>query len=210
LKYTRLTLAALLAVTIALPSLAKKSESDLPPQLAVGAVAPKFTLPNTIDGKPVSLESFKGKSAGVCVVFFANHCPVAKAYEERIIALAKEFQPKGVQFMLISSNDTSFVPGDGPADMKQLALDHKYPFPYLYDESQATGMAFGARVTPHIFLLDKDLVLRYRGAVDDNMDPTLVKETYLRNALTALANGKPGDIAVAETVAKGCSIKWKE
>ncbi len=183
---------------------------DPPPQLAIGAKSPDFKLVNTVDDKFVNISRYEGKSKAVCVIFSCNHCPVAKAYEDRMIALGNEFGKQGVQLILISSNDTSFAPDDGPAHMKARALEKKYPFPYLYDPTQWVGTAFGARVTPHVFLFDGNLTLRYRGAIDDSKDQTLVKEHYLSDAIKALVAGKPDQIVTAETVAKGCSIKWKE
>ena len=183
---------------------------DLPPQLPLGSPAPGFALVNTVDGKTITLTDFKGKSKAVCVIFSCNHCPVAQAYEDRMIALGNEFQKQGVQFLLVSSNDIMEYPQDGPEPMKVRAAEKKYPFPYLFDATQDVGLAYGARVTPHVYLLDSNLVLRYRGAIDDSKDPAGVTQRYLSDALTALVKGKPELIKEPETVAKGCSIKWKE
>jgi len=136
---------------------------------------------------------------------------VAKAYEERIIALGREFQAQGVQFILISANDTTDYPEDSPTEMKRRALERSYPFPYLFDATQQVALAYGARVTPHIFLLDGNLALRYRGAVDDNQyDPGALKSAYLRDALSVLVSGRLEELKIPETVAKGCTIKWRD
>ena len=200
-----------IGVTLALQPdvLTAKGGFNLPPQLAVGAAAPDFALLNTVDGSTVKLADYKGKAKAVCIVWFCNHCPVAKAYEERIIALGREFRDKGVQFILISSNDTAGYPDDSPSEMKKRAADKGYPFPYLFDGTQEVALAYGARVTPHIFLLDGELALRYRGAVDGNQfDPSAVKEHYLRDALATLVSGGATEIKVAETTAVGCTIKY--
>lgn len=175
-------------------------------ELAVGNAAPAFSLPGT-DGKTHSLADYGDKVHAVAVVFSCNHCPYAKAYEPVLIDLAKKYADKGVEFVLISSNDTNKVPEDSFDNMKQLAKAKKYPFPYLFDEMQAVARAYGARVTPHVFLLDSKHVLRYRGRVSDNKDQTQVKSNDLVDALDALLAGK--EIATNSTKAFGCGIKWK-
>ncbi len=111
--------------------------------------------------------------------------------------------------MAINSNDKDVVPGDSFDQMKKLAKKKKYPFPYLYDESQEVAKAFGATRTPHVYVLDKDRVVRYIGAIDDNSeDPALAKEKYVSGAVDALLGGQ--EVSVKETKAIGCGIKWKK
>jgi len=177
--------------------------------LALGQPAPDFDLPGA-DGRNHRLAEYRGAIKALCVIFSCNHCPMVIKYEERMIALGKEFQPKGVQFVLISANDVVKYPQDGPEPMKKRALDKGYPFPYLYDESQQVARAYGAQVTPHIFLFDGDLKLRYRGSIDDNPDrPDQVEHRYLGDAIQAILAGKADSIAAAKTHAVGCSVKWK-
>ena len=204
---SRVALATAFLASAAFVVIAKTAMVEPAPQLPLGSAAPAFALPNTADGKTVALADFKGKVKGLCVVFSCNHCPVARAYEDRVIALGREYREKGIPFVLISSNDAAANPADGPADMKMRAGEKNYPFPYLYDESQEVGRAFGARVTPHVYLFDKDLVLRYRGAVDDDEDEPRI--AYLKSALDLVLAGSSSKIDPAETIAKGCSIKWK-
>lgn len=193
-----------------LPAIAAKKDFELPPQLAIGSPAPEFTLVNAIDGKSISIAEYRDKVNGVCVVFFCNHCPVAKAYENRVLALGRKYISKGIAFLMIMPNDTTTYPMDGPEGMRRRAKEKNYPFPYLFDADQTVSLAFGARVTPHIYLFDKDLILRYLGAVDDNQyDPDAVGSTYLANALERLLAGKVEDIDPATTTAVGCTIKWK-
>lgn len=177
--------------------------------LAIGQPAPDFNLPG-VDGKTHRLADYHSKVKGLVVIFSCNHCPTVIKYEERMVALGKEFAARGVPFVLISANDVVKYPADSFDNMKRRAADKGYPFPYLYDESQAVAQAYGAQVTPHIFLFDGDLVLRYRGGIDDNADnPAAVKHHYLRDAIEALIAGAPDRIANPRTRPVGCSVKWK-
>lgn len=179
------------------------SSYSLPP----GSPAPPFSLPGT-DGKTWSLEQFKERKVLV-VVFTCNHCPYAIAWEGRILDLAREYGPKGVGFVAINPNDETRYPQDSMAEMVKRVAAKGYPFPYLRDESQAVARAYGAQVTPHIFVFDAGRKLRYQGRVDDNHeDPKKVKSHDLRNALDALLAGKAPP--AAETPAQGCSVKWKQ
>jgi peroxiredoxin len=173
----------------------------------VGDTARDFNLKN-VDGKQYTLSGISS-AKGYIVVFTCNHCPFAKAYESRIIDLHKKYAPKGYPVVAISSNDAAAEPSDSYENMQQRSKDKHYPFAYLYDESQEIAKTYGATRPPHVFLLDKDRVVRYIGAIDDNSEePTQVKEKYLENAVDALIAGKP--VPTAETKAIGCSIKWKK
>lgn len=176
----------------------------------VGDKAADFKLKN-IDGKTVSLADYK-EAKGFIVVFTCNHCPFAKAYENRIIALDKKYAAKGYPVIAIQPNDASAVPDDSYANMQARAKEKGYTFPYLMDESQATAHAFGATRTPHVFVLQKSgagNIVKYIGAIDDNSDNEKeVKEKYVENAVDALLAGKP--VATTSTKAIGCTIKWKK
>ncbi len=182
-------------------------------ELAIGATAPAFNLKGT-DGKMTALSdlvtatSEHKPAAAVVVVFTCNACPWAKAYEPTLIELSERYAAKNVRFVLINSNDPKVVPEDSFDKMVERAREKKYPFPYLYDASQAIATAYGAMVTPHIFLLDDKLVLRYRGRVNDNKDPKLIKSHDLTAALDAVLAGK--EVATTTTKAVGCGIKWKK
>jgi peroxiredoxin len=166
-----------------------------------------FSLPN-VDGKTVSAGQYADKPV-LGVVFWCNHCPYVKAWEDRVISLQREYAGRGVQFVLISSNDVVAYPDDSPEAMKTHARDKNYPFPYLFDESQQVARQFGATRTPEIFLFDRSRALRYHGAPDDNYeDPNAVTARFLRDALDALLAGR--DPATATTPPKGCTIKWKK
>lgn len=173
--------------------------------LVIGDRLPAFTLPAT-DGSTVDSATIDAKV--LAVIFTCNHCPYAKAVEERLIALGREFQGKGVRFVLICSNDAEEYPDDSFDAMKALAAARNYPFPYCQDESQDVAKSFGALCTPHCFVFDGDRRLQYKGRVDDNWkDPDAVKKRELRDAIAALVAGKVPK--VQEANAMGCSIKWK-
>jgi len=173
-------------------------------ELPIGAPGPGFSLKGT-DGKAHALASDKG-SKGTAVIFTCNTCPYSQGYEARLIALARDYQPQGIAFIAINANDAKTVPGDSFDKMVERAREKDYPFPYLQDETQATAAAYGAKVTPHIFLLDAQGTLVYRGRVDDSLEEGKVTKREFTDALGALAAGKP--IPAAETKAFGCGVKW--
>jgi peroxiredoxin len=173
----------------------------------VGDTAIDFNLKN-VDGKTVSLAGIKD-AKGYIVVFTCNACPYAKAYEDRIIALHKKYGAVGYPVVAINPNDKGVQPADSYDKMKERAKEKKFPFVYLYDETQEIAKTYGATRTPHVYLLDKNRVVRYIGAIDDNSEePDAVKEKYLENAIDALRDGK--EVTTKETKAVGCGIKWKK
>jgi peroxiredoxin len=185
-----------------------KKTKKIPPgvqELEIGAKAPHFKLIGT-DDKLHELSDVKGDK-GTLVIFTCNHCPFAIKYEDRIIALAGEYQKKGLGVAAISCNDAGSFADDSFSNMKIRAKEKGFNFPYLYDESQAVALKYGPMVTPHIFLFDSTLKLVYRGRIDDAAKKDEVTKKELTDALNALVTG--GKIAVDETKAFGCSIKWK-
>ncbi len=156
--------------------------------VAVGEAAPEWKdLEGAMGAKHSSAELKDAK--GVVVVFTCNHCPVAQAYEDRIIARANDYKEKGIELVAINVNN---MEEDKLPAMKERAEAKGYKFDYLYDPSQAIGRAFGATVTPHVFLLDGEQNLVYAGAIDDNMEVDKVEKQYLRDAIDAvLAGSKP-------------------
>ena len=174
-------------------------------ELSIGATAPKFSLVNAVDGKTVAFKPGDGKVS--VVVFTCNQCPYAKAFEPRILELAKQYQAKGVVFYAIDPNDESQNSIESLAEMKARATERGYPFPYLKDGDSAIAHAYGARVTPHVYVIDGSGVLRYRGYVDDSAKPEERRTTGLANALDDLLAGKA--VANQSTRAFGCTIKWK-
>jgi peroxiredoxin len=161
-----------------------------------------------VSGKDVTLASLGG-AKGTLVVFTCNECPFAKAWEDRIVALGNEFVKKGIGVALVNSNEAAGIDGDSLAEMKDRAKAKSMGFAYVTDPGQQLADAFGAGRTPEAFLFDASGKLVYHGTVDDNaQEPSEVKKTYLRDALTAVASGAAP--AVAETKAVGCGIKRKK
>lgn len=177
---------------------------------AVGDVAADFSLKN-VDGKQVSLADYKD-AKGYIVVFTCNHCPYAKAYEQRIMDLDKRYASKGYPVIAISPNDPVLEPKDSYTEMQRLAKEKGYTFPYLIDETQSVYPQYGATKTPHVFILQKENnqnVVKYIGAIDDNYEyADQVKHKYAEEALDALLAGKP--VQTTSTVAIGCGIKDKK
>ena len=118
----------------------------------LGSEAPDFTLPDT-NGNNISLGDFKAET--LVVIFTCNHCPYAKAVEDRLITLGNDYSGK-TDFVLISSNDVANYPEDSPARMAERHKSKGYPFPYLFDETQEVAKAYSAVSTPDIFLYNKD------------------------------------------------------
>ena len=172
--------------------------------LELGARAPDFDLPG-VDGKRYSLSAFKDKPVLV-VVFWCNHCPYVKAYEDRAVALQRDYLTKGAQLVAINSNDDKAYPEDGFPEMVKRSKEKGFNFPYLRDESQKVVEAFGGVCTPHVFAFDSGRVLRYRGRIDDSKDPSKVTTHDLRNALDDMLAGE--SVRVPDTKPFGCSIKW--
>lgn len=173
----------------------------------VGDVAADFNLKN-IDDKMVSLESIKG-TKGYIVVFTCNSCPVSIAYEDRIIDLHKKYAPMGYPVVAINPNDPDLKPDDSFEEMKVRALEKQFPFVYLFDEGQKVYPKFGATRTPHVFLLDKNRVVKYIGAIDDSRDDiSAIKNKYVEMAIEQMEQGQDPDPSF--TRAMGCSIKDKK
>ncbi len=190
--------------------------ADEPEVLPIGEKAPGFNLMG-IDGTFHTLESYAGAEV-LTILFTANHCPTAQAYEERVRELADAYTPEQMQIVAISSNHPEAVcleemgysdMGDTYEEMKIRAADKSFNYPYLYDgETQEVAKAYGAKATPHVFIFDRERKLRYTGRIDDMEDP-YQKPTQLdaRNAIDAILSGKP--VPVETTKAFGCSMKWK-
>ncbi|MDI9257576.1 thioredoxin family protein [Flavobacterium sedimenticola] len=161
-----------------------------------------------VDGKMVSMSDYKD-AKGFIVVFTCNTCPFAVKYENRINDLAKKYKKQGYVLLAINPNDPAVQPDDTYELMQAKAKDKKFAFPYLVDEGQKIYPQYGATKTPHVFLLDKNLVVHYIGAIDDNVDDaSAVKEKYLENAIAALDKGEAPSPAVTKAI--GCSIKAKK
>ena len=174
--------------------------------LSLGTNVIPFSLPG-IDGKEHTPDDYKDAKI-LAVAWWCNHCPSVQKWEQRTIDLANAFKDRGVQFVMISSNDVVNYPTDSFDHMKERAGSKGYPFPYLFDETQETARAYEAERTPEFFVFDADRVLRYHGRLDDNRDdPRGVTKEYMKDALNALLEDK--EPPLPETPPKGCSVKWK-
>lgn len=182
--------------------------ADLPAGgLKVGDTAPDFRLKN-VDGKMVSLKDYK-KAKGFIVTFTCNTCPYSVMYEDRLVELNKKMASKGYPVIAIQPNDPNLSSGDSFPKMQKRAKDKQFDFPYLLDEGQKVFPQYGATRTPHVFLLDKTLKVRYIGAIDDNpQDAGAVTHKYVEEAITALEAGKEPETTMTKAI--GCGIKFKK
>jgi len=174
--------------------------------VSVGDKAPTFSgIPATTKaGEDTSLTLSDIKEDVVVLVFLGNHCPVVQAYEDRIIEFTNDYKGKDVKVVGVSVND---LDSDRLPAIKNYMKEKGSNYVYGYDESQQIGKAYGATNTPQFFVLDKDRVIRYMGAMDDNMNEAKVQKTYLRDAVDALLKGE--SVEVSETQPKGCGVKYK-
>ena len=182
----------------------------MPVGYEVGDKATDFSLPN-VDGNKVSLSDY-ADAKGYIVIFTCNHCPYAKFYEDRIIALDNKYRELGYPVIAINPNDPTVYEEDSFENMVKRSQEKSYPFAYVFDESQEVAKSFGAKKTPHIFLVQKeggDFILKYIGAIDDSpRDESLIEERYVEEAISSLKAGK--ELERTTTAAVGCSIKWKK
>lgn len=176
--------------------------------MPLGTIAPDFTLPDTVTGRMMSLHELKSDIATV-IMFICNHCPFVQHVQHELVRLANDYQPKGISFIAISSNDVVGYPDDAPDKMKEVAQRLGYPFPYLYDETQEVAKAYDAACTPDFYIFDKDLKCVYRGQLDDSRPGNLIPVTGrdIRAALDSILRGEPVNPDQKPSV--GCNIKWK-
>lgn len=176
---------------------------------ALGSKAPDFLLADSVSGKDVTYDDVAGDVATV-VMFICNHCPYVKHLNSGIVELSNEYMTRGVGFVGISANDVADYPADGPEMMKEVAQAVGYQFPYLYDESQETAIAYGATCTPDFFIYDHEKKLVYRGRFDksrpENDEP--VNGRDFRDVLEAMIAGSA--VPHKQYPSIGCNIKWKK
>lgn len=176
--------------------------------LPLGTVAPGFALPDTVSGRTVALEHFAASPA-LLVAFICNHCPYVKHILDGFAALAREYGPRGLAVVAISSNDVTAYPDDAPGEMARIGRLKGFTFPYLYDESQEVAKAYQAVCTPDFFLLDRERRLVYRGQFDASRPGNRIAVTGadLRAAADALLRGS--SLPPRQTPSVGCSLKWR-
>ena len=178
------------------------------PSIPLGTPARDFSLTDVVDGRVVSLSSLPPARA-LLVMFICRHCPYVVRVREEILRLAREYQPKGVSFVAICSNDATAYPDDSPGKLREMAIEHNFPFPLLYDETQEVARAYDARCTPDFFLYDSRRRLAYHGRLDESTpgNGVAVSGREMRGALDALLAGR--QVPAVQKPSIGCSIKWK-
>ena len=180
----------------------------VPPVCDFGWKAVDATLPGT-DGKKHRIFDCAAPN-GLVVAFICNHCPYVKAVVDRMVREANDLKPHGIGFVAISANDTVAYPEDSFDNMKAFARQHRFTFPYLYDESQDVGRAYGAACTPDFFGFNKTLELQYRGRLDASGRAPAGQDTRrdLFEAMEQIARTGQGPREQVASI--GCSIKWKD
>ncbi len=178
------------------------------PVCEFGQPAIDFDLPG-VDGRTWSLQDCRGDK-GLLVMFICNHCPYVKAVLDRIVRDARDLQSLGINSVAIMSNDPTEYPEDSLDNMRRVAEENAFPFPYLYDESQAVAKAYGAVCTPDFFGYNADLQLQYRGRLDASRKqaaPADVRRDLLEAMQQVVETGQGPEEQIPSM---GCSIKWRE
>lgn len=176
--------------------------------IPLGFTAPEFELVDQISGKLLTYNDIKGEK-GTLVMFICNHCPYVKHVIQELVAIGKEFMPKGIGMVAINANDAIKYPEDSPEKMKVFAAENDFPFPYLFDESQEVAKAYDAACTPDFDLFDAENRCVYRGQLDSsrpgNEIPVSGKD--LRTALKMVLENI--EVPKNQMPSTGCNIKWK-
>ncbi|MBN2637470.1 MAG: thioredoxin family protein [Bacteroidales bacterium] len=177
--------------------------------VSLGFKAPDFSLPDAVSGKALTYEDIKGEN-GTLIVFICNHCPYVKHVIHELVRIGNDYKTRGIGMAVINPNDVEAFPEDHPDKMKEWAEELKFPFPYLYDETQEVAKAYEAACTPDFDLFDASDRCVYRGQLDGARPGNDLPVTgeYLREALELLITGK--SISKEQTPSAGCGIKWKE
>jgi len=168
-------------------------------------IAPPFQNLLGVDGRKYSLSTFDDKQILV-IVFIANRCPTARVYGDRMKSIQKDYMDRAVQLIAVNSDSQYLHPEESYVQMVKTAEEREYNFLYLKDEDQSMGKAFGALVTLHAFVLDRERRLRYRGRIDNSRDPLLVRTNILRNAIDDILANRA--VRLAETRPFACPIDY--
>ncbi len=176
--------------------------------LPLETLAPNFLLPDVVSGNTVALDSFADKKA-LLVMFICRHCPFVIHVQEELARLGRDYQTQSVGILAISSNDADTHPEDSPSNLKDMAAELGFSFPYCYDETQQVARAYRAACTPDFFLFNQGRKLVYRGQLDDSRpgNDKPVTGQDLRSAIDAVLSGEP--VSSNQTASVGCNIKWK-
>lgn len=175
--------------------------------LELGTKAPDFQLPDTVSGKTISLASFADKK-GLLVMFICQHCPFVKHIKSELARIGKDYVDQGLGIVAISANSVQTHPDDAPENLKAMAEEEGFNFPFCYDETQEVAKAYTAACTPDFFLFDRDRALVYRGQLDDsrpgNEEPVNGKD--LRAAIKKVLADQ--SVSADQDPSIGCNIKW--
>lgn len=176
--------------------------------LPLGSVAPDFALPDVTTGATVRLADLATGDA-LLVIFFCRHCPYVQHILPEIDRIERDYAPRGVRLVGISSNDVSAYPDDAPGPTAEMVRERGWSFPVLFDESQEVARAYQAVCTPELYVFDRERALAYHGQLDDSRHKNAIplSGSDLRAALDAVLAGRP--VASPQKHAVGCSIKWK-
>ena len=176
--------------------------------LALGTMAPAFSLPDVVSGRTISLTSFQDTQA-LLVMFICHHCPFVKHVAAELAQLGRDYAPKGVGIVAISSNDPAVSADDSPEGLQTMAAKLGLNFPVCYDETQAVAKSYAAACTPEFYLFDQDRKLVYRGQLDDSRPSNgkPVTGADLRAAIDDLLAGRP--LSKDQKPSLGCNIKWR-
>ncbi|WP_199249203.1 thioredoxin family protein [[Phormidium] sp. ETS-05] len=180
----------------------------------IGTHAPDFELPGIDQSsgnqmvQVYHLGRYLAEERAVCAVFMSNQCPYVRQYMERLKQIQADFEGQGATLIGINPNDAAVDPKEDLERMKTFAAEQQLNFPYLRDANQDVARTFGASKTPEVFLLDKQGIICYHGAIDDNANnPTAVTTSYLRQALAEILAGQA--ISVSQTGVVGTPLKWR-
>ncbi len=177
--------------------------------LALGTMAPDFSLPDVVSGNTISRDQAAGER-GLLVMFLCAHCPFVQHVNQQLGRLGRDYAGRGLGIVAISSNDAKTYPDDSPDGLRRQAVEYGFQFPYLFDESQNVARAYEAACTPDFFLFDADMKLAYRGQLDGSRpgNGVAVDGRDLRAAMDQVLAGKP--VAAEQKPSIGCGIKWKQ
>ena len=176
--------------------------------IPLGTKAPAFALPDVVTGKKVELNDDK-ESLATVILFICNHCPYVIHINHELVKLANDYLKKHIRFIAINSNDVQQYPDDSPENMQKIAIELRYPFPYLFDETQAVAKAYQAACTPDFYVFNKEHKLVYRGQLDDSRPGNSIEVNgeSLRMALDCLLADQP--VSSPQKPSMGCNIKWR-
>jgi thiol-disulfide isomerase/thioredoxin len=175
--------------------------------IPLGFTMPGFELPDPVTNNVVSSKDIIGEK-GTLVMFICNHCPYVLHVIHELVKIGYDYLPQGIGIVAINSNDVINYPEDHPDKMKELALSLKFPYPYLFDESQKVAVAYDAACTPDFNLFDAKGNCVYRGQLDGSRpgNNTPITGTNLRAALDRVVEGE--EVPEEQIPSTGCGIKW--